>query len=337
MKLLNKKFLILYSTAILITSVVSIFFLLNAPVRGRTAVTTFMIKQGGSVTSVAKELKGAGLIRSRLLFITLVRLQRDTGSIKSGEYSIETKSKTSDIIDKIIRGEVVTQKFTVPEGLYIRQIADLLQKESIVSADRFIEACRSRDLLEKYHIPFTSAEGFLFPDTYVIAKGLSAQSIAEIMIQRFYEELDRITHNTYSAEELKRIVIVASLVEREAKVDSERPIIAAVFYNRLKKNKRLESCATVQYILGKSKERLLFSDLKIKSPYNTYLHTGLPPGPIANPGIKSIQAAISPAEVDYLFFVSKKDGTHYFSSTYREHLDAIKKYNRTNVIGHHIS
>ncbi len=337
MKLLNKKFLILYSTVILIASVLSFFFLLNAPIQGRTAATTFMIKQGGSVTSVAEELKGAGLIRSRLLFITLVRLQRGTGSIKSGEYSIEIKSKTSDIIDKIIRGEVVTQKFTVPEGLYIQQIADLLQKKGIVSADKFIEACSSRDLLEKYHIPFNSAEGFLFPDTYVIAKGLSARSIAEIMIQRFFEGLDRIMHNTYSTEELKRVVIVASLVEREAKVDSERPIIAAVFYNRLKKNKRLESCATVQYILGKPKERLLFSDLEIKSPYNTYLHTGLPPGPIANPGIKSIQAAISPAEVDYLFFVSKKDGTHYFSSTYREHLDAIEKYNRSNVIGHHMS
>ncbi len=336
MKLLNKKFLILYATTVLIVSGLSVFSLLNAPARGREASETFTIQQGRSVTSVAEELKDAGLIRSRFLFITMVRLRRGTGSIKSGEYSIEKGSNTSDIINKIVRGEVVTQKFTVPEGLYIQQIADLLQKEGITPADKFIEASRSRDLLEKHGIPFNSAEGFLFPDTYVVAKGLSAHKIVEIMIQRFFEELDHIKFNQYNTEELKRVVIIASLVEREAKLDRERPIIAAVFYNRLKKNKRLESCATVQYILGKPKERLLFSDLKIESPYNTYLHTGLPPGPIANPGIKSIQAAIYPADVDYLFFVLKKDGTHYFTSTYREHLDAIEKY-KSNVIGHHIS
>ncbi len=337
MKLLRKKFLIIYGAVILIISVLPAFSLLNAPVRGRDGAANFIIQQGRSVTSVAEELKDAGLIRSKFLFITLVRLRRGTGSIKSGEYSIEKGSKTSDIIDKLVRGEVVTLKFTVPEGLYIRQIADLLQENGVVSADKFIEACSSRDLLEKYGIPFDSAEGFLFPDTYVVAKGLDAHRIVEIMIQRFFEELDRLHFNRYSSEKLKRVVIIASLVEREAKADNERPLIAAVFYNRLKKNKRLESCATVQYILGKSKERLLFSDLKIESPYNTYLHTGLPPGPIANPGIKSIQAAISPADVDYLFFVSKKDGTHYFSSTYREHLEAIEKYNRFDVIGHHIS
>jgi len=336
MKFLNKKFLVIYGVVIFVISVSSAFSLLNAPVHGREAAESFVIQKGGSVTSVARELKNAGLIRSKFLFITLVRLQKGTGSIKSGEYSIEKSSKTSDIINKLVRGEVVTLKFTVPEGLYIRQIADLLQKKGIVSADKFIAASSSRVLLEKYHIPFNSAEGFLFPDTYVVAKGLDAYRIVEIMIQRFFEELDRIHFNRYSNEDLKRIVIIASLIEREAKVDNERPLISAVFYNRLNKNKRLESCATVQYVLGKPKERLLFSDLKIESPYNTYLYTGLPPGPIANPGIKSIQAAISPADVDYLFFVSKKDGTHYFSSTYREHLDAIEKY-KSNVIGHHIS
>ena len=133
------------------------------------------------------------------------------------------------------------------------------------------------------------------------------------------------------------MVIIASLVEREAKIESERPIIAAVFYNRLMNKKRLESCATVQYVLGKTKERLLLSDLKVESPYNTYLHRGLPPGPIANPGVHSIRAAMYPAEVDYLFFVSKRDGSHHFSTTYKEHLKAIEQYNRAGTIGHQIS
>ena len=138
-------------------------------------------------------------------------------------------------------------------------------------------------------------------------------------------------------EELGELIIIASLVEREAKIESERPLIAAVFYNRLMNGKRLESCATVQYILGKTKERLLYSDLKVKSPYNTYLNKGLPPGPIANPGVDSIRAAIYPADVDYLFFVSKHDGSHHFSTTYSEHLKAIVKYNGTGTVGHQVS
>jgi UPF0755 protein len=192
-------------------------------------------------------------------------------------------------------------------------------------------------MLERYSIPFSSVEGFLFPDTYVVAKGLSAEQIVSIMIDRFFEELRNLDFEGYSDEKLGQVVIIASLVEREAKIDSERPLIAAVFYNRLAKGKRLESCATVQYILGKTKERLLFSDLQVDSPYNTYLHSGLPPGPISNPGAKSIQAALFPADVDYLFFVSKRDGSHYFSTTYREHLEAIEQYNQTGAVGHQIS
>jgi UPF0755 protein len=161
------------------------------------------------------------------------------------------------------------------------------------------------------------------------------------MIERFLQALGSISFDGFTEDDLRRIVIIASLVEREAKIDDkiddERPIIAAVFYNRLMNNKRLESCATVQYVLGKPKERLLYRDLKVDSPYNTYLHKGLPPGPIANPGIESIKAAISPAVVDYLFFVSKQDGSHYFSSTYKEHLKAIDKYNKSGRIGHQIS
>jgi len=213
----------------------------------------------------------------------------------------------------------------------------LLEKEGIVSPDQFIEAAKNPEILEKYKIPFNNAEGFLFPDTYIVAKDLAAEHIVDFMIERFFSNLRKISSRKYEIEEMKKMVIIASLVEKEAQLDSERPVISAVFYNRLEKGKRLESCATIQYILGKTKERLLYSDLKIESPYNTYLNGGLPPGPISNPGLGSLKAAIEPADVDYLFFVSKKDGSHYFSTTYEEHLEAIRRYNQSGKIGHQIS
>ncbi len=314
-----------------------LYLYLNAPPSKGSAHSPFVVHAGESVMSVAKNLKRAGFIRSDVFFTSLVRARHATGSIKSGEYSLDHSWKTTKIINILLKGIVETRKFTIPEGLSIKQIAELLQRYGVLDAEDFIDASYNQDILKKYNIPFSSAEGFLFPDTYVVAKGLNASQIVSIMIEKFYGELEKIPFRNYSVDELKRVVIVASLVEREAKVDAERPIIAAVFYNRLMKNKRLESCATVQYILGKTKEKLLFSDLKVDSPYNTYLHAGLPPGPIANPGIKSLEAAVFPADVDYLFFVSKNDGSHHFSTTYKEHLRAIEKYNASGVIGHQIS
>jgi UPF0755 protein len=264
-------------------------------------------------------------------------LRGQSAQIKAGEYLIDPSHKLTDIINNLTLGAVVTQKFTIPEGLHIKQIASVLQQSGVVGKEEFILAANNPGISEKFNIPFDSVEGFLFPDTYIVAKGLSGEQIVNIMVEHFFEKLHEISFTDYSEDELQRAIIIASLVEKEAVVDGERPIIAAVFYNRLLKEKRLESCATVQYILGKSKERLLFSDLKVDSPYNTYLHEGLPPGPISNPGIKSIKAALYPADVEYLFFVSKRDGTHHFSNSYREHLEAIERYNKQGAVGHQIS
>ncbi|MGQ9615688.1 MAG: endolytic transglycosylase MltG [Spirochaetota bacterium] len=304
---------------------------------GHSSPHSFIVYPGESVKSVAGNLKNEGLIRSEFFFTSLVRIHRATGKIKAGEYSLDNSWKTTRIIDTLLKGIVKTCRFTVPEGLTMKQIAELLDNYGIVNTEDFLKACYDQEILKRYKIPFSNVEGFLFPDTYTVAKGVGASQIVGIMIEKFYEELDAILFQDYEEEELKKVVIIASLVEREAKIDSERPIVAAVFYNRLKKNKRLESCATVQYILGKTKETLLYRDLKVNSPYNTYLYSGLPPGPIANPGIKSIEAAVRPADVDYLFFVSKGDGSHHFSKTYTEHLKAIEKYNASGSIGHHIS
>jgi UPF0755 protein len=312
------------------------FSALNSPTGG-TAEGSFTLKTGDGAKKVASNLQRGGYIRSRVFFYALVRMSGKDRSLKSGEYRLDGSMSTIDVLKVLGRGVVVTERFTVPEGLNLRQVADLLEGEGLITAEAFLRAASDKKLIEKYGIPFETAEGFLYPETYVVAKGYSAYQLADLMVAKFFDSLAGINFTGYSKEDLRKVVTIASLVEREAKLDQERPLVSAVFYNRLRTGKRLESCATVQYALEKPKERLLYSDLKVQSPYNTYLHNGLPPGPIANPGIKSIIAAIRPADVDYLFFVLKTDGSHFFSASYGEHLRAIKRYNPSGRVGHQLS
>ncbi len=286
---------------------------------------------------IAGRLEEAGMIRSELFFTNLVRISRSSKNVKSGVYDLRQEMRSTEVLRVITMGIVSMEKFTIPEGLHIKQVAKQLAEQGIVGEEEFVLASSSERILQKYKIPFDSVEGFIFPDTYIVAKDLSAEQIVGITVERFYESLKEVPLRDFSAEELKRIVIVASLVEKEAKLDEERPMVAAVFYNRLDKGKRLEACSTIQYLLGKTKERLLYSDLKISSPYNTYLNGGLPPGPIANPGLNSLRAAVQPADVDYLFFVSKNDGSHHFSSSYEEHLKAIERYGGAKRFTNHTS
>jgi UPF0755 protein len=319
------------------------FFQFNSPpandhnATGEADYQIFTVSNGESVSTIGRNLKENGYIRSGRFFVALVRVRRLAGDIKAGEYRIEGQYKTTQIVDVLKTGAVVTQKFTIPEGFHMKQIAGVLDNAGIVDGDAFLNACYDKAILDRYGIPFQNVEGYLYPDTYIVAKGLSPEQLITMMIDRFFEVVDSIPEATYLDDKLGELIIIASLVEREAKIKEERPVIAAVFYNRLMSEKRLESCATVQYILGKTKERLLFSDLRVKSPYNTYLNKGLPPGPIASPGIDSIRAAMFPADVDYMFFVSKRDGSHHFSTTYSEHLKAIEKYNNTGTVGHQVS
>jgi UPF0755 protein len=332
-----KKYILLFVVVVFFASIFSGFQFLNSSPKEKVRHTLFTIEKGQNIEQIAFHLKRQGYIRSELFFITLIRFSGNARKVKSGQYDLSSGMKSTDILQKFVRGVVATIKFTVPEGLTIQQIADLLEHEGIVSSDQFIEATKEPRTLNKYNIPFKTAEGFLFPDTYIVAKDLTSSQIVDLMIERFFFTLRNISSGKYEEEEMKKLVIIASLVEKEARLDTERPVISAVFYNRLAKGKRLESCATIQYILGKTKERLLYSDLRIDSPYNTYLNAGLPPGPISNPGLGSLKAAIQPADVDYLFFVSKRDGSHYFSTTYEEHLKAIRRYNQSGKVGHQIS
>jgi UPF0755 protein len=227
-----------------------------------------------------------------------------------------------------------TIRFTIPEGYELVQIADKLSEEGFVNKDKFIELTSNKDNFEdRYEFlkeldEGQSLEGYLFPSTYEIYKDAKEEDIVSKMLDEFDKVYKKDIMNKLDELDisLNEAVTLASIVEREAKVDSERPLVSAVFHNRLDKGMMLQSCATVQYILGERKENLSTAETQTPSPYNTYINKGLPPGPIASPGEKSLIAAVNPADVDYLFFVlTGPDGTHTFTTNYEDHMNAKPK------------
>jgi UPF0755 protein len=286
------------------------------------------IPRGADATMIARILEEEGVIRSRLWFLVLVNLRGATDDLKAGEYLLNSKMSTIEIIKRLVKGEVVLYKITIPEGYTTKQIASLLEREGFVDGERFLRLCRDPALFRStYPVEAESLEGYLFPDTYHLSMGLREEEIIRIMLRRFKRKV--VHEGKWGAQDfgvsLHEAIILASMIEHEAAVPEERPLISAVFWNRLRRGLPLQSCATVQYALGRHKSRLSYNDLRTPSPYNTYLHPGLPPGPICNPGMASIKAALNPADVDYLYFVSNNDGTHTFSTTLRHHIRAKRK------------
>ncbi len=276
------------------------------------------VPEGYTAVGIAHLLKRENIIRRVSWFLFLTHRMKVQGKLQSGIYEFYGRTPLKTVIHKLVQGQVALIKIVIPEGSRCQEIGSILEKKKVITQKDFLEYARQRGL-----------EGFLFPDTYFFPIKVNVDTVVNRMIENFYKQFA----SCYGQEkldltekEIKKIVIVASIVEKEAQVDSERPIIASVVYNRLKKRLPLQICATVEYALGTHKSRLSVLDLKIDSPYNTYRYRGLPPGPICNPGKKSLLAALHPARTDYLFFVTKGDGTHHFSRTYNEHASAIKIY-----------
>jgi UPF0755 protein len=274
---------------------------------------------------IAARLKGAGLIRSPAAFHLGLYRWGLAGKLKAGYYRLAPSMSASEIAETIASGKVATEKVTIPEGFTVAQIAERLEATGLCRAQAFAvvppEELTSREL-----IPTGSLEGYLFPATYVIEYGTDAPGIADQMVDAFEQ---RITQGmaadlVRSRRPLSQIVTVASLIEREARVAKDRPLIASVIYNRLQKGMRLQIDATVLYALGRHKSRVTLQDLKVDSPFNTYRHAGLPPHPICNPGEASVRAALRPAKTHYLYYVARPDGSHVFTRTYAEHLQAIR-------------
>jgi len=295
---------------------------------------TIEIPDGSNSSQIASILKENNLIRSETVFKILLKKNNVENSLKAGYYNLNTAMDMDKIIAELIKGGANKNviRFTIPEGYELRMIAEKLSNEGLVNKGRFLELVSDKKYFQD-KFPFLSElkegqslEGYLFPSTYEIYLNSSEEEIIEKMLLQFQQVFDKKIKNNMDKVNLSlnEIVTLASIIEREAKVDDERNLISAVFHNRLKIGMPLQSCATVQYVLGTRKERLSEADTRIESIYNTYIHKGLPPGPIASPGEKSLIAAVNPENVDYLYFRSKEDGTgrHTFSRTYDEHLNA---------------
>lgn len=293
---------------------------------------TITIDKGSTLSEIGQNLADNNAIKNGQVFVYYSRFTGHDKNMQAGTYQISNSWSPQEIAEYISSGRVAAYRITIPEGFTVKQIEDLLVEKEVVDRALFqkaLDAEYSFSFLEGISATeYQRLEGFLFPATYELLSGMSEEEIIEMMLQKFQDAFT--PEMQQQAEEMgfsvREVVTLASIVEREARLEEERPRIAAVFINRLNQDIRLQSCATVQYVLGKQKEELSNSDLQHPSPYNTYLHMGLPPGPIANPGLSSINAVLHPADVDYLFFVAKGDGSHHFSVTYTEHQQAARHY-----------
>ena len=285
----------------------------------------FRVEDGESLRHVIGRLKKENLIRSETFALLYAKWKKY--NVKIGIYDFSQSFKTHEMLELLVKGgreELV--KITIPEGLTIRKTASLFAETGLFSSEDFIKVANDASLLKELGFPFKSAEGFLFPDTYLLSKKDDAKKALKMMLENFSHKASLISNFPKNDEEIYKKVCLASIIEREYQLDEEAPIIAGVFTNRLNIKMPLQSCATVEYIItelqGKPHpKRLFWDDIKIENDYNTYIHQGLPPSPISNPGLVSLKAACNPQKTDYLYFrlVDAKIGRHAFSTNVRDH------------------
>lgn len=292
------------------------------------------IPSGSTTKSIGKILEEKGIILKQEAFVSKVKELDAANQLKAGNYQLSPSMSVEDIVNTIASGKIYTErvKVVIPEGYEVRQIIDRLEKAGLIDRAVFEEELVNGS----FDYPFiasidrsTRLEGYLFPATYQFPKDITEHEIINQMLHAFDKSFDQAYYEKAKTLNMsvEEVITLASIIEREAMVAEERPVVSSVFHNRLLKPMRLQSCATVQYILGERKDVLSIKDTKIDSPYNTYQINGLPPAPIASPGKASIEAALNPAQTDYLYFVTTNngDGSHYFSRTLEEHNAAIKK------------
>ena len=305
---------------------------LLSPVDPRAPARIVVVRPGASTRDIGGLLERAGVIRSAVHFDAAVRLRRSAHSLREGEYRLSPAMPLLRIVDVLARGEVVLHPVTIPEGYTADQIARTLAQHDLGDGARLRALARSGGGQFEYEflrgIPGGRLEGYLFPDTYYIPRFLDERKVIDRFLAHFAETVLPLWRDAGTGRSLHAVLTIASMVEREAKTAGDRALIAGVISNRLARGWRLEVDATVLYALGEHKSVVTYADLKVDSPYNTYLHAGLPPGPIANPGIEAIKAALHPARTDYFFYVARPDGSHVFSRTLSEHLTNVRRYRR---------
>ena len=329
-----KKILVI-STVLLLVGIFSLLvFILNLrhyadrPASAETKQMIVNIPAGQAFSATAESLFAAGIIRSPFKFRLIARLKGYDKQLKAGEYILSASMPPIKILEKLVKGTVKLYKLTVPEGLNIYQVAELVAKEGMAEQKAFVEMATDTAFASASGISNGNFEGYLFPETYYFPKNVSVKTIISTMVRRFRQVFrpewkDRSKQLGFS---IHQVVTLASIIEKETGAPFERPLISSVFHNRLRKKMRLESDPTVIYGLESFDGNLNRKHLETFTPYNTYRIKALPPGPIANPGQASLEAALYPANTKYIYFVSKKDSTHQFSTNLKDHNQAVRKY-----------
>jgi len=296
----------------------------------------FVVREGDSATAVLDRLAADGLVRHAGLLLWAGLLTGEARRLQPGAYELSAAMPPRGILRRLASGESVVARITIPEGLTVKQIAALLGEKRITDPDAFLLLATTggRQFVTDFPQPGESLEGYLFPDTYDFRPGADPKTVIDRMLGRFTEIAWKALGPALAAQPadssptLHDLVTLASLVEAEAKVDDERARIAGVLRNRLKENRALECDATIQYALPERKPELTLDDLQLNSPYNTYQHTGLPPGPICSPGLASLRAAQAPEDTPFLYYVARPSGAHFFSRTLAEHEQAKQRARR---------
>ncbi len=327
-KKIMKWFLIITLIIIVFAGIASavVYKMFLLPTGNMSEPVVVRIKKGDTLMMTAVNLRELGAINDERVFIAAAKIVGVERTIRTGEYEITPDMSPKDVLFLILRGRVVEYPVTIPEGYNVYQISELLGGLGFVDEATFLSLIEDRDFMAKFGIDATMMEGYLFPDTYNLNRGMDEKEIITLMVRRHFAVLEEEKEKSETSSGLSdyEILILASIVEKEARIDDERPLISAVFVNRLNKRMKFDSCATVIYgMWDKFDGNLTRAHLEKMTPYNTYLFAGFPPGPICNPGRAAIRAALNPTDCNYLYFVSKNDGTHYFSESLSEHKRAV--------------
>lgn len=295
--------------------------------------TIVEIPRGTPAFQIATRLHAHNIIRSRLLFNLYVRLNHIDKKLSYGRYLFRGKMNMAKVTNVLTSGKIELKSVTIPEGLSLRKTCRILANANFGSYKKFMELCENSEFAsELLGFEVRSLEGFLFPETYRISEEASEEYILKVLVREYFRQTADINYANAPLDQYQTLIL-ASIVEREARHNEEKPLIAGVYLNRLEDKHKLQADPTVAYILdemGKKRKKIYYKDLKIDSPYNTYKYTGLPPAPICSPGLQAIKGVIEPQRTDYYFFFASSGGRHEFSKTYREHLrkqNELKKLN----------
>ena len=316
--------------AVLAVTLLSAFLLLDTNPKGNWEGKLAVIPKGSPLPEVVRILREDGILPHPHAFRALVILTFSGRRLHYGEYAFPTPPSAFDAWRRLVRGDVIKYEVTVRPGANLFDVAELVKEKKLAAAEAFLAAATSPAVLRRLEIPGESAEGYLFPDSYTFVKPVTPEEIVELMVQQFRRKIPPDTEKRAKEAgfSLHQIVTIASIIEKETGIEQEKPIVSAVIRRRLALGMPLQMDPTVIYGAKRFDGTVTGKDLRKAGPYNTYLNRGLPPGPIANPGLPALAAALSPSNAEYLYFVSNNDGSHTFSRTLTEHIRAVEQFRR---------